>query len=109
MAEAIAQGEPRRGHLLTQVQAVSGLTFLTFVAIHLFNTFLAAAGPGPYDDFQSLARTFYQHAIKAGQGFFHGGGNSQICRIRIPYRPRPRIKYSSIQFRPSAAGPPQKK
>ena len=58
MAEAIALGERGRVGLLTRVQAVSGLTFLTFVALHLFNTFLAAAGPEIYDGFQSLARAY---------------------------------------------------
>lgn len=63
MAEAVAHNERGRVRLLTQVQAVSGLTFLTFVALHLFNTFLAAASPETYDAFQSLARTYYQHAV----------------------------------------------
>lgn len=42
------------------VQAVSGLLFGVFVALHLFNTWLAALGPGIYDGVQSALRTLYQ-------------------------------------------------
>ena len=35
--------------MLNKLQAISGLIFATFVAVHLLNTCLASLGPGAYD------------------------------------------------------------
>ncbi len=48
--------------MLKQIQAVSGLTFAVFLALHLTNTWLASLGPGVYDGMQGVLRTFYQFA-----------------------------------------------
>ena len=43
-----------------KVQAASGAIFAVFVAIHLFNTALAAFGLTAYDTFQEAVRGIYQ-------------------------------------------------
>lgn len=48
--------------MLKKIQAVTGLTFGGFVALHLANTWLATFGPGVYDGAQGVLRTFYQFA-----------------------------------------------
>ena len=44
-----------------RVQALSGLTFLVFAALHLANTALAALGPAVYNGFQRTLRPIYQY------------------------------------------------
>lgn len=46
--------------MLKKIQAASGALFAVFVVIHLFNTWLAALGPGAYDGFQALVQIGYQ-------------------------------------------------
>jgi succinate dehydrogenase/fumarate reductase cytochrome b subunit len=45
---------------LAQIQAVSGLAFATFLAIHLVNTAIAALGQLHYDAYQRAMRLYYQ-------------------------------------------------
>ena len=45
---------------LARVQAVSGLCFLAFVALHLVNLMLAARSPAAYNAFQRALRPLYQ-------------------------------------------------
>ncbi len=45
---------------LARVQAVSGLLFLAFVAVHLVNLMLAARSPAAYNGFQRALRPLYQ-------------------------------------------------
>ena len=46
--------------MLKSLQAGSGLLFAVFVVMHLTNTWLAALGPGAYNETQQLLRTIYQ-------------------------------------------------
>ena len=46
--------------MIKKVQATSGAFFAVFVAIHLFNTALAAFGVTAYDSFQEAVRGIYQ-------------------------------------------------
>ena len=46
--------------MIKKVQAASGAIFAAFVAIHLFNTALAAFGLTAYDTFQEAVRGIYQ-------------------------------------------------
>ena len=45
------------------VQALTGLIFMLFVAVHLANTLLGIGGASAYDAFQELARRVYQHPV----------------------------------------------
>ena len=49
--------------MLKRIQAISGVIFACFLAIHLLNTWLAAFGPGVYDSVQELLRAVYQFAL----------------------------------------------
>ncbi|MCZ6855410.1 MAG: hypothetical protein O7G86_15975 [Gammaproteobacteria bacterium] len=46
--------------MLKKLQAITGLMFATFVAVHLLNTSLASLGPGAYDGVQAALRLVYQ-------------------------------------------------
>jgi succinate dehydrogenase/fumarate reductase cytochrome b subunit len=46
--------------MLLRIQAASGLVFAVFLFTHLFNTWLAALGPGWYDAFQRPVGAVYQ-------------------------------------------------
>ncbi len=46
--------------MLKSLQAVTGLAFALFVLAHLLNIWLAALGPGLFDDTQSMLRGVYQ-------------------------------------------------
>ncbi len=46
-----------------KVQALSGAVFAGFLFMHLFNTMLAAAGPGTYDAVQGQLRRGYQAPV----------------------------------------------
>jgi succinate dehydrogenase/fumarate reductase cytochrome b subunit len=48
--------------MLKQIQAVTGLIFAVFLALHLTNTWLAALGAGTYDGVQAVLRALYQFA-----------------------------------------------
>lgn len=45
---------------LKKAQALSGLVFAAFLALHLLNTWLAALGPAAYDGAQQVLRSLYQ-------------------------------------------------
>lgn len=49
--------------MLKKLQAISGLIFATFVAVHLLNTCLASLGPGAYDGVQGALRLVYQFFV----------------------------------------------
>lgn len=63
MTATMSLSSGMRERTLTRVQAISGLVFLTFLALHLVNTALAAVGQAPYDDFQRAARAYYQNLL----------------------------------------------
>lgn len=46
--------------MLKKLQAITGLIFATFVAVHLLNTWLAGLGPAAYDGVQVALRQVYQ-------------------------------------------------
>ncbi len=46
--------------MLKKLQAITGLIFATFVAVHLLNTWLAGLGPAAYDGVQAALRQGYQ-------------------------------------------------
>ena len=46
--------------MLKKLQAVAGVIFAGFLALHLTNTWLAALGPGAYDAVQRSLRVLYQ-------------------------------------------------
>ena len=46
--------------MLKKLQAITGLIFATFVAVHLLNTWLAGLGPAAYDGVQVVLRQVYQ-------------------------------------------------
>ena len=46
-----------------RLQALTGLAFATFLALHLVNAMTASLGPEAYDGFQRAARRFYQHPL----------------------------------------------
>ena len=46
--------------MLKKIQAVTGLLFAIFVALHLVNTWLASFGADAYNGTQAVLRTFYQ-------------------------------------------------
>ena len=46
--------------MLKMLQAITGLIFATFVAVHLLNTWLAGLGPAAYDGVQVALRQVYQ-------------------------------------------------
>ncbi len=46
--------------MLKKLQAITGLVFATFVAVHLLNTWLAGLGPAAYDGVQAALRQVYQ-------------------------------------------------
>ena len=48
---------------LARVQAASGLTFATFLVLHLVNTTIASTGQANYDAFQGGARAYYQWVL----------------------------------------------
>ena len=52
-----------RTRRLIRVQAISGMAFFAFAAVHLTNTMLATAGEGTYDGFQRVARVVYQFPV----------------------------------------------
>ncbi len=49
--------------MLKKIQAASGIVFLTFVIIHLANTWLAMFGAAAYDSFQAVVRLYYQNLV----------------------------------------------
>lgn len=49
--------------MLKTTQAITGLFFLTFLLIHLANTWLASFGSEAYDGAQKVLRTVYQHPV----------------------------------------------
>lgn len=51
------------GSALRRIQAVSGLVFGAFLAVHLINTWLAAVSPEAYDATQTVLRRWYQSAL----------------------------------------------
>lgn len=48
---------------LARLQAISGMAFGLFAAIHLVNTWLALGGPALYDGFQQVVRGVYQYFV----------------------------------------------
>jgi len=62
-AENGPKPDAARERRLIRIQAISGLVFLSFLAIHLVNTMLAAAGEGAYDGFQRATRLVYQFPL----------------------------------------------
>lgn len=63
MADAMAAGAAADAvdtTALKKIQAATGLLFAAFVALHLFNTWLAALGPEAYNGVQVLLRSVYQ-------------------------------------------------
>jgi succinate dehydrogenase/fumarate reductase cytochrome b subunit len=48
---------------LARYQAISGLVFFVFAALHLLNTMFAMAGPDAYNRFQRAVRPFYQYPL----------------------------------------------
>lgn len=48
---------------LRKAQAVSGMVFGVFLALHLANTWLAGLSPAAYDGFQGWIRTVYQSPL----------------------------------------------
>jgi succinate dehydrogenase/fumarate reductase cytochrome b subunit len=51
-----------KSDMLKKIQAVTGLVFAGFLALHLTNTWLAALGSGAYDGVQAWLRVLYQFA-----------------------------------------------
>ncbi|MGE0784394.1 MAG: hypothetical protein AB7S26_01800 [Sandaracinaceae bacterium] len=45
---------------LAQIQAISGLVFATFLALHLVNTMIATFGQSTYDAYMRAVRLYYQ-------------------------------------------------
>lgn len=48
---------------LVRIQAVSGLLFASFLALHLLNTAVAPFGQGSYDGLQQALRLYYQFPV----------------------------------------------
>lgn len=48
---------------LLRIQAISGIVFSLFVAVHMLNTAFALGGPESYNAFQRAARVFYQNPL----------------------------------------------
>ncbi len=54
---------PSSAKRLMRLQAISGLVFAVFVALHLLNVMVSAFGPGLYDAFQVTVRPLYQNPV----------------------------------------------
>lgn len=48
---------------LLRTQAISGIVFLLFVAVHMLNTAFAVGGPESYNAFQRATRVVYQNPL----------------------------------------------
>lgn len=60
MSSADPALDSARERALVKIQAASGALFALFLAVHLVNQMLAAAGPAVYDAYQGQARAVYQ-------------------------------------------------
>ncbi|MFK8046930.1 MAG: hypothetical protein AB8B81_00710 [Halioglobus sp.] len=83
---------------LIVAQAIAGILFLVFLALHLSNTFLAVFGPEIYNDYQRAVRQIYQHPLLElllviGPLITHVIAGLWLYRIRKSRRLRRALRY----------------
>jgi len=68
---------------LQTIQALSGLTFSSYLSLHIFNTCTAVYGPLAYDEVQNILRKCYHHSPYVEYGIVLGSAGIHIISSLI--------------------------